>query len=162
MADKADLWPDYKQPDVNNVGQAPDRERSCQDEVNSDGSSEFQWGADWKDCNENQFAVVRQKFPDDSIGISVYKVVRMFSGHDETMIDRMEFEGVEYICHIVNTQIECVQQGRWNYNNTLSKRNRQMNWSVVVYFDTLTVQRGIPAAACKVILQHHRQHPLFD
>ena len=108
----------------------------------------IQWGADWKDFVENQFAVVRQTFTDQSIGISVYKIIRKFSGYNEKEIDRMEFEGVEYVYHILNTRIECVQQGRWNYNNTLSKKNRQMNWSVVTYFDSLTSQRGIPATAC--------------
>ena len=161
MSDKRDHWPGGNLPPNDEVDDSLVQPQ--EDDISSDDEqkSEVVWGPGWPECVIGQFAVVRKNFTDGTRGICVYKITSKLTSDRETNIDRMKFEGMEYVCHMDNRTIGCVAKGRWRYIRQFSTIRKEMNWSAVCYFEKLNDNDYIPHAFVKQIMTEHGRRPLF-
>ena len=117
------------------------------------------YGHDISHCVINHFAVERSTFVNNVIGIKVHKVVSVANIDADNYYN---FDGMEYICTIHNTHIDCIRAGMWNYNSTISQRSQVYSWSVIAYFESLTVDRRLPDTVVRTILNEHARMSVFN
>ena len=160
MQDKADLWPEVKD---GNFEDAVDMQSDDDIDVvrGSDHEVDDWLEPDWGDCIIGTFAVVRRTFDDGSSGVDVYKIFSKNASDSETNSEMMSFVGVEYRCHILNNQLDCLTRGRWNYHQSGNQRHTNMNWSVITYFEKLDSNRCIPPDIVQHINDTQDIGPMF-
>ena len=141
-----DIWPIPNQNDDSDT----DSEIDSPSQNIDDDDDVTTWGPEWELCKVGGYAVMRTEFERENSsrvekGVELYKIIEKIS--DTTNVndpDELAFSGLEYICTIPNTSENCVTNGQWNYIRGMSKESKVFNYTVIIYFDQLTVQQRIP------------------
>jgi hypothetical protein len=106
------------------------------------------YGSPWVQCIVNHFAVTRDSSTiTGTIGICVYKIVRILETVEENGYVMNTFIGREYICNVKNHTAKCVKKGAWNHYPALSKECVVNNWHVISYFPLLGNRQQLPTTA---------------
>jgi hypothetical protein len=141
-------WPEAEA--AYNVGDM-EVERAVQqmDEVKMDHvANQLVYGSPWTECIVNRYAVTRDVSESaGTIGIAVYKVVRILPTVEENGYVMNTFVGREYICSLNNHEEKCVKKGAWNHFPALSKERVINNWYVISYFPAFIKGKKLPASA---------------
>jgi hypothetical protein len=141
------VWPDAKA--AYDVGGDVEVDEAVQqmDEVKIPEAA-IVYGSPWDQCVVDRFAVTRDVSDEDkTMGICVYKIVRILETVEENGFVMNTFVGREYICDVKNHSAKCVKEGSWGHYPSLSKERVVNNWNVISYFPVLGRGKRLPTTA---------------
>ena len=136
----SDLWPvEDEEPDGEDDLESDDDDNK--DAAGGDDSDNSRVYASWDDCIEGHFAVT-QNIWENNKGICVYKIKDVYDLAGNADEAYAQFSGKEWICTISNVDVDCVQNGQWNYIRSQSLFQDITNWSVLAYFPKLDKKKN--------------------